>query len=153
VCQCARLVQAVLLLKGQREQVADWELCGQCGRRYWVGDSYRPVPPPPRLPYESLIRYLLRASFTSIRRASSWHLWNRGFFAVCEECSAKNDEGWKAHERLMKQKARLESVEKMLAGLRQPPPAEEQLEQDWDARRAGLIRGLEAQRAEILKDL
>jgi hypothetical protein len=144
--------------RGSGEQVADWELCGQCGGKYWAGDAYSPVPPPPRLPHESLIRYSLRATFTSIRRANvvltranRW--WSRSRVAVCEECSAKNDAGWKAHDRFMKQKARLESVEQMLTGLRQPLRVEEQLEPRWDARRAELIKELEAERAALLEDL
>jgi hypothetical protein len=109
VCRCAFSGQrdAFWVGKGSVAQVADWQLCGQCGRKYWAGDSYSPVPPPPRLPHESLIRYFLRATFTSIRRtgvwltpASRWDSWSsRSSVAVCEECSAKNDQGWKAHER------------------------------------------------------
>jgi hypothetical protein len=53
----------------------------------------------------------------------------------------------------MKQKARLESVEQMLTGLRQPLRVEEQLEPRWDARRAELIKELEAERAALLEDL
>jgi hypothetical protein len=72
---------------------------------------------------------------------------------VCEECSAKNAEGWKLRERYLKQKARLESVDKMLAGLRRPLPAEEKVEPGWDARRVELIKELEAERAALFEDL
>lgn len=133
--------------------MADWARCPQCGRRYWAGDSYRPVPPPPRLPGENAVHYGWRKSVFFVRSVPNLRLGDYWIIAACEECSAKNDEGWKAHELFMKQKARLESVEKMLAGLRQPLRAEEQLQPGWDARRAELIKELEAERAALLEDL
>jgi hypothetical protein len=54
---------------------------------------------------------------------------------------------------VQKQKARLESVEKTLEGLRRPLPAEQQIEPGWDARRVELIKELEAERAALLEDL
>jgi hypothetical protein len=76
-----------------------------------------------------------------------------GPFEVCDQCSAENEEGWKAVERATRQKARLESVEKMLAGLRRSLPADEQLEPRLDDRRAELIKELEMEGAALLEEL
>jgi hypothetical protein len=71
---------------------------------------------------------------------------------VCEECSAKSEEGWKAREKSAKQAARLETVERMLAELKQPLREGEPVEAGWNARRDQLIKDLEAERTELLKD-
>jgi hypothetical protein len=140
--------------------VANWLRCAQCGQRYWAGDFYKPVSAPPRLPGESLIRYVWRKLLSVPFKDPYWvrflTRWPVGVppasVRVCEECSAKNEEGWKARERSAKQAARLESVERMLAGLRQPLRDEKPVETSWDVRRAQLIKDLEAERAELLKN-
>ena len=72
--------------------------------------------------------------------------------AACDACSAKNEEGWKAREKSAKHAARLETVERMLAGLRQPWRDGEPVVAGWDVRRAQLVKDLEAERAKLLKD-
>lgn len=140
--------------------MANWVRCAQCGRRYWAGDFYKPMPSPPRLPSESGIRYVWRKMVLLVRhevflRRVPASLWSRDLpvsLSVCEGCSAQNEEGWKARARSDKQAARLETVEKMLAGLKQPLRDEEQVEPGWDARRAELIKDLEAERAKLLEE-
>jgi hypothetical protein len=130
--------------------VANWLRCAQCGQRYWAGDFYKPVSAPARLPDESLIRYVWR-KLLSVEFKGPLGV-PPASVRVCEECSAKNEEGWKAREKSAKQAARLETVERMLAGLRQPLRDGEPVEAGWDARRAQLIKDLEAERTELLKD-
>jgi hypothetical protein len=147
----------------ERGRVARWLRCAQCGRRYWAGDFYKPVSAPPRLPGESVIRYV-RRKWLSVPRLVAMvdSVFGRGSLStttlppaslrVCDECSAQNEEGWKGRERSAEQAARLEAVERMLAGLRQPSRDVEPIEAGWDARRPQLIKDLEAERAELLKD-
>jgi hypothetical protein len=107
--------------------------------------TFKSVRPPPRLPGESWIQHHRR----NANRYSEASVIDG---SPCERCSAKNAELWGTYERFTRQKARLETVEKMLKGLKQPLPEAEQVEPGWDARRAELIKELEAERGELLED-
>jgi hypothetical protein len=133
--------------------VAGWAYCSQCRGQFWAGDSssYKSVPAPPRFPGEGMIRHWRRTSSRTSHLPRGDPNSQPG--GVCEECSAANEEEWTAYEELVRQPERLEAVERMLAGLRQPVRDEDQIEPGWNARRAELIKELDAERAALLEDL
>jgi hypothetical protein len=129
--------------------VAEWKRCVHCGGRFWAGDFYESVSAPPRFPGESMRQHWRHTSSRTSHLPEGDPHSTPG---VCEECSAKNEEEWEAYEEAVRQPTRLEAVERMLAGLRQPVPDEDQIEPGWNARRVELIKELEAERAELLQD-